>query len=137
MAEQNSSNGQRGTPPVAGIIVARWAGIAGRQVPGGHDLGSGAARRVGAVRERLTSSDGGASGATRGVSVEVGEKQTVIDLVVEVDYGERVHKVADDVREEVISVVEGITGLEVVEVNITVDDVYMEEEESEQEPALR
>ncbi|GAA1909257.1 Asp23/Gls24 family envelope stress response protein [Streptomyces sodiiphilus] len=140
MAEQNSSNGQRGSTTIADIVVAKTAGITARQVPGVHDLGSGPARRIGAVKERFTSGDG-PSGPTRGVSVEVGEKQTAIDLVVEVDYGERVHKVADEVRQEVISAVEGITGLEVVDVNITVDDVYMEGEESEQEsekePALR
>jgi uncharacterized alkaline shock family protein YloU len=120
---------ERGTTTIADVVVAKTAGITARQVYGVHALGSGAAQRIGAVRQRIGA---GGPGFTSGVSVDVGEKEAAVDLVIEVNYGEPVHRVADNVRNDVISAVEGITGLQVVEVNITVDDVYVEgDEESE------
>ncbi|RZB13311.1 Asp23/Gls24 family envelope stress response protein [Streptomyces sp. F001] len=120
----------RGKTTIADGVVAKIAGMAAREVPGIHSLGAGMARALGAVRDRVPG--GGASGVTRGVKVEVGERQAALDLDVMVDYGFSIVDVAGDVRVNVISAVERMTGLEVVEVNLVVDDVYLpEEEESE------
>jgi uncharacterized alkaline shock family protein YloU len=70
----------------------------------------------------------------RGVKVEVGEKQTAIDLDLVVEYGVSITDVAADVRENVIGAVERITGLEVVEVNIAVNDVHLPDEDSDTAP---
>jgi uncharacterized alkaline shock family protein YloU len=66
---------------------------------------------------------------TTGVSVEVGEKQTAIDLDVVVEYGARITDVARAIRRNVITAVEQITGLEVIEVNIAVNDIFLPGEE--------
>jgi uncharacterized alkaline shock family protein YloU len=71
------------------------------------------------------------------VKVEVGERQAAVDLNLVVEYGAAIADTAADVRTNVISAVERMTGLEVVEVNIAVDDVHLpdddeEDEESEQ-----
>ena len=68
------------------------------------------------------------------MSVEVGEKQTAIDLDVVVEYGARIADVARAVRRNVITAVEQITGLEVIEVNIAVNDIHLP---GEDEPELR
>jgi uncharacterized alkaline shock family protein YloU len=60
----------------------------------------------------------------QGVSVEVGEHQAAVDLTVVIDYGESIPQVSDQIRGQIIKRVEGITGLEVTEVNITVADLY-------------
>ncbi|MWA08256.1 Asp23/Gls24 family envelope stress response protein [Streptomyces sp. BA2] len=116
-------------PMVAGVrkpVDPRGgAGIAAREVPGIHALGGGFSRTVGAMRDRVP---GGRSSAGRGVKVEVGEKQTAIDLEVVVEYGVRITEVAAEVRENVIGAVERMTGLEVVEVNISVNDVRLPED---------
>lgn len=70
------------------------------------------------------------------MKVEVGERQAAVDLSVVVEYGASIVDVAGDVRSNVIGAVERMTGLEVVEVNIAVDDVHLPDEEedtSEQE----
>ncbi len=67
----------------------------------------------------------------RGVKVEVGERQTAIDLELVVEYGVSITELASDVRENVISAVERITGLEVVEVNIAIDDVRLPDDEAD------
>ncbi|MGW7426800.1 Asp23/Gls24 family envelope stress response protein [Streptomyces sp. NPDC054813] len=124
----------RGKTTIADGVVAKIAGMAAREVPGIHSLGAGMARAFGAMRERVP---GGGGGVTRGVKVEVGERQAAVDLDVVVEYGVSIVDVAGGVRANVISAVERMTGLEVVEVNIVVDDVNLPDdgdEEGQTEP---
>ncbi|ANS66277.1 hypothetical protein SLINC_4053 [Streptomyces lincolnensis] len=116
----------RGKTTIADGVVEKIAGIAARDVPGIHALGGGFTRTMGAMRDRVP---GGHASAGRGVKVEVGEKQTAIDLQLVVEYGTSISDVAADVRENVIAAVERMTGLEVVEVNIAVNDVHLPDED--------
>ncbi|MFB7269710.1 Asp23/Gls24 family envelope stress response protein [Streptomyces sp. NPDC056244] len=120
----------RGRTTIADSVVAKIAGIATREVLGIHNLGSGMARTIGGVRERVS---GGQPSVTRGVHVEVGERQAAVDLDVVVDYGFPIVDVAADVRTNVISALERMTGLEVVEVNVAVDDIDLPGDEDERE----
>lgn len=119
----------RGRTTIADGVVEKIAGIAAREVPGIDALGGGFTRSMGAVRDRVP---GGHASAGRGVKVEVGEKQTAIDLQVVVEYGVSITVVAAEVRENVIAAVERMTGLEVVEVNIAVNDVHLPDEDTPQ-----
>ncbi|MFD9194585.1 Asp23/Gls24 family envelope stress response protein [Streptomyces phaeochromogenes] len=123
-ADQPAAN--RGRTSIADVVVVKVAGIAAREIPGVYDMGGGLSRTIGAVRDRVP---GGRPNVGRGVKVEVGERQTAIDLDLVVEYGVSVMDVAQDVRENVISAVERITGLEVVEVNVTVNDVHLPDED--------
>ncbi|MCB5907314.1 Asp23/Gls24 family envelope stress response protein [Streptomyces pinistramenti] len=124
----------RGRTTIADGVVEKIAGLAARDVAGVHAMGSGFARTLGAVRDRVPG--GGRSGTvTRGVKAEVGEVQTALDLEIVVEYGVSIADVARAVREEVISAVERMTGLEVVEVNIAVSDVKLPDEEDEEAEA--
>jgi uncharacterized alkaline shock family protein YloU len=126
----------RGRTTVADVVVEKIAGMAARDVPGVHALGSGFARSMGSMRERMPGGGSGKS-VTRGVSVEVGELQAAIDLEIVVEYGVSITDVAGEVRENVISAVERMAGREVVEVNITVSDVKLPDEEDEGEERQR
>ncbi|MFB7916522.1 Asp23/Gls24 family envelope stress response protein [Streptomyces sp. NPDC056061] len=127
-----SAHGSRGRTTIADVVVEKIAGMAARDVPGVHALGGGFARSMGSMRERIPGAGSGKS-VTRGVSVEVGEVQAAIDLEIVVDYGVSITDVASDVRENVISAVERMAGLEVVEVNIAVSDVKLPDEEDAEE----
>ncbi|NDZ82163.1 Asp23/Gls24 family envelope stress response protein [Streptomyces sp. SID10853] len=119
----------RGKTSIADVVVVKLAGTAAREIPGVYDMGGGLSRTLGAVRDRVP---GGRPNVGRGVKVEVGERQTAIDLDLVVEYGVAITDVARDVRENVIAAVERITGLEVVEVNIAVNDVHLlEDDESD------
>jgi uncharacterized alkaline shock family protein YloU len=120
---------ERGTTTIADAVVEKVAGIATREVAGVHDLGGGAARAVGAMTQRVGIGDE----RTQGVSVEVGEREAAIDVVVVIEYGESIPKVSDSIRENVIKRLEGITGLQAAEVNITVNDLYFPGDEEQQE----
>ncbi|AKL69707.1 Asp23/Gls24 family envelope stress response protein [Streptomyces sp. Mg1] len=123
----------RGKTAIADGVVAKIAGMAAREVPGIHSMGAGVARALGAMRERVPGTGAG-QGVTHGVKAEVGERQAALDLDVVVDYGISIVDVAGDVRTNVISAVERMTGLQVVEVNIAVDDVHLPDEAEEAEP---
>ncbi|WP_274556796.1 Asp23/Gls24 family envelope stress response protein [Streptomyces spiramyceticus] len=132
--------GARGRTTIADGVVEKIAGLAARDVLGVHAMGSGLSRTFGAVRDRVPGAGAGAGAraVSRGVKAEVGEVQTALDLEIVVEYGVSIADVARAVRENVISAVERMTGLEVVEVNIAVSDVKLpEEEEEEPEPRIQ
>jgi uncharacterized alkaline shock family protein YloU len=135
-ARHGGAPADRGRTTVADVVVEKIAGMAARDVSGVYALGSGFARSMGSVRERMPGAGGGKS-VTRGVSVEVGELQAAIDLEIVVDYGVSITDVAGEVRESVITAVERMAGREVVEVNITVSDVKLPDEEDEGEERQR
>ncbi|MFI6579314.1 Asp23/Gls24 family envelope stress response protein [Nocardiopsis sp. NPDC050513] len=109
---------------IADGVVAKIAGMAAREIGGVHAMGGGAARAVGAVRDAVTR--GGDSGSvTRGVTVEVGERQAAVDIDLVVEYGVAIQDLAAAVRRNVTAAVERMTGLEVAEINIRVDDIHL------------
>ena len=119
---------EHGKTRIADSVVAKIAGLAARDVPGVYSMGAGMARRVGQLRSLIPGSNDPSSGAGQGVSVEVGEKEAAIDLDVVTWYGQSIVEVTEAVREHVIDQVESMTGLKVVEVNISVDDIHVENE---------
>ncbi|WP_327118391.1 Asp23/Gls24 family envelope stress response protein [Streptomyces sp. NBC_01341] len=117
----NAERTGRGTTTISDNVVSTIAGIAIRETDGVHSVGKGASKALGAVTGRVS----GSSGAGRSIKVEVGEKQTAIDVDIEVEYGIPIHELADRIRTHVTDAVETMTGLEVVEININVFDVHV------------
>jgi uncharacterized alkaline shock family protein YloU len=124
---------EQGRTSIADSVVLKIAGVASREVAGVHAMGAGGARAFGAIKERLP---GGGQSPAQGVSVEVGERQAAIDIDLVVEYGVSIPDVSQAVRRNVIQRVERMTGLEVTEVNLSIDDVYLGgDDEEEPEPA--
>ena len=124
----------QGNTTIADGVVQKIAGLAAREVSGVYALGGGAARAFGALRERIP---GASQTAGQGVSVEVGEKQAAVDLDIVTEYGAPIAEIARSVRRNVVNAVEGMTGLQVTEVNIAVNDIHLptDDEGQQQEPA--
>lgn len=118
----------QGATHIAEPVVAKIAGLAARDVHGIHRLGGGAGRALGALRERIP---GASTNVSQGVHVEVGEKQAAVDLSVVVEYGVAIADLAAAARRNVITALERMTGLEVVEVNISVTDVHLPSEDDD------
>jgi uncharacterized alkaline shock family protein YloU len=121
---------EQGQTRIADGVVAKIAGMAAREIPGVHSMGRGLARRMGQLRA-LVPGQSETSMVTQGVSVEVGEREAAIDLDIVTWYGQSIVEITDAVRRNVLDRVEGMTGLKVVEVNINVDDIYVEGEDEE------
>lgn len=118
---------ERGSTAIADAVVEKVASIAAREVAGVHELGGQTARAVGTVTQAVGLGDQ----RSQGVSVEVGEREAAIDLTVVMEYGESIPQVANAIRENVIKRIEGITGLSVTEVNVTVNDLHFPGDEEE------
>jgi uncharacterized alkaline shock family protein YloU len=129
MSEDSGSQGsplkgEAGITTISNTVVSQIAGIAAQEVEEAQMGGGGA---VGGLLQSVTGSSG--SNFSRGVTVEVGEEETVIDLSLTVAYGQSIPRVSDAVRRNVINRVETLTGLRVNEVNIQVNDVQIPEEQ--------
>jgi uncharacterized alkaline shock family protein YloU len=117
----------QGRTTVADTVVQKIAGRAAREVGGVHDLGGDGSRTFGTITERIP---GGRASSSRGVTVEVGEKQAAIDLEIIVEYGVPIGQLAQSIRRNVIGAVEQMSGLQVVEVNINVNDLHLPQADS-------
>lgn len=110
----------RGTTVINDTVVAKIAGLAVRGVPGVHALGGGAARALGAIREALNSTDN-----RQGVSIEVAEGRVAVEVSIVAGYPVALQQVAEAARTAVIEAIETLVGLDVTEVNVTINDVHL------------
>ncbi|MDQ0754440.1 putative alkaline shock family protein YloU [Arthrobacter sp. B3I4] len=109
-----------GRTVISEAAVAKVAGIAARAVPGVYSLGSAPSRALGAIRDAVGSLD-----HATGVRAEVGETQVAVDIDLVALYGTPLHPLADQIRAAVYAAVEELVGLQVIEVNIEIHDVFV------------
>jgi uncharacterized alkaline shock family protein YloU len=126
-ADRSPLDSDLGTTTIQDSVVSAIVGMAAQEVEGvsmshgGTRLPGDSSPTVGEFVDNLT----GGGGRSRGLSVEVGERQAAADITVNVDYGRSIPQVTNAVRERVIERVQNLTGLEVNEVNIQVNDVTL------------
>lgn len=106
---------------IADDVVAVIAGVAVSEVPGVYSM---AGSFAGGITEVLS----GKKNMTKGIKVEVGEKETKVDVNIIVEYGTRIPDVAFEIQNRVKKAVETMTGLKVIEVNVHVQGVNTETE---------
>jgi uncharacterized alkaline shock family protein YloU len=116
-------NTNDGKISVAQNVVSKIAGVACREISGVSAMGTGGSRAFGAIKERIPGSSG--PSVSQGVSVEVGDTQAAIDLDIVIEYGASVADLGRSIQRNVKQSVERMTGLEVVEVNVNIDDVSL------------
>ena len=115
MDEKKGINNALGTIRIADEVVSIIAGLAATEVEGVAGMSGGIA---GGIAEIL-----GRKNFSKGVKVEVGEKEAAIDLYIIVKYGVRIPDIALNVQEAVKAAIENMTGLSTVEVNVHVQGV--------------
>ena len=106
---------------IADDVVAVIAGVAVSEVSGVAEMAGGFA---GGITEVLS----GKKNLAKGIKVEVGDKETKIDVNIIVEYGVRIPDVAFEIQNRVKKAVETMTGLKVIEVNVHVQGVSTETE---------
>lgn len=125
----------KGNTTIADSVVQKIAGVSAGEISGVYALGGGAARAFGAIRERIP---GSSQSVGQGVAVEVGERQAAVDLDLVAEYGVSIVELSRAVRRNVISAVEGMTGLEVTEVNVAVNDIHLPSDDQDaREPRVQ
>lgn len=123
----DNSNGY-GSVKISNDVVAIIAGVAATEIEGVAGMSGGI---TGGITEML-----GMKNLSKGVKVEVGDKEAAIDLFIVVEYGSKIADLGEKVQENVKSTVETMTGLNVVEVNINIQGVNFSTEEKP-EPEVR
>ncbi len=116
----NIQSGEMVNVKISEEVVAIIAGIAATEVNGVAGMSGGLAGELSEILGRKNMS--------KGVKVEVGEKEAAIDLYIIVEYGARIPDVAWEIQEKVKTTVENMTGLKVIEVNIHVQGVNIEKD---------
>ncbi|NLY88037.1 MAG: Asp23/Gls24 family envelope stress response protein [Firmicutes bacterium] len=112
---------KNGTVRIANEVVGIIAGLAATEVRGVAGMSGGV---VDGISELLKKKN-----LSKGVRVEVGEKEAAVDLYVVIEYGARIPDVAIEIQENVKRAIEGMTGLKVVEVNVHIQGVQFQQEE--------
>ena len=101
---------------IANDVVSSIAGIAVSEVPGVYGMAGGLA---GGISEVFS----GKKNLSKGIKVEVENKETKIDVNIIVEYGVRIPDIAFEIQNRVKKAVETMTGLKVSAVNINVQGI--------------
>lgn len=101
---------------IAGKAVSEISGVAG--MAGGF---------AGGISEVFS----GKKNLSKGIKVDVGEKEVKIDVNIIVEYGARIPDIAFEIQNRVKKAVETMTGLTVISVNVHVQGVNIPEEKEE------
>ncbi|CEH32175.1 alkaline-shock protein [Aneurinibacillus migulanus] len=104
---------------IAPEVIEVIAHMAGSEVPGVAGLSSGV---VGDFVERLGRK------SSRGVRVDIKEREATIDLYIIVEFGQQIPDVAYKVQENVRESIQNMTGLVVTQVNVHIVDVLLKQE---------
>lgn len=121
--------GDDGKTVVHNQVVAKIAGLAVQEIEGVQRLVPyGPGQTVSSFAKTITRS----SMHELGVNVEVGQKEAAVDVRIITSYGASIPAVADGIRRNVTDRIQQMTGLQVVEVNIDVVDLYFPESEGDE-----
>ena len=121
----NNANETGGKVVFAEDVVATIASLAAAEVEGVYGMSGSTFEGLG---EKL-----GKKNYTKGIKVEVGTVECAVDMTLLVKYGYRIQDVCQNVQQAVKNAIENMTGLNVVEVNISVNSVVFAEEKKVEE----
>lgn len=102
-------------------VIKKIAGMAASEIPG---ILAMSGNFISGITDILRNTDD----SIKGITVEVGKKQTAIDMKVICEYGQNMPLVFDSIVDKVSKTIKEMTGLDVVEVNVHVYDVLTKEE---------
>jgi len=122
---ENTIFTEDGSVKISDDVVAIIAGLAAAEVKGVAGMSGGI---VGGIAEFV-----GKKSPSKGVKVEVGEKEAAVDVYVIVGFGVRIPEVAHEIQQSVKKAIESMTGLTVVEVNVHVQGVSFPNESKDTE----
>jgi len=120
-AVKSQENTHQNTLTFEDQVIKKIAGIAANEIKGILSMSGGF---MSGLTDRFRSTED----ITKGINAEVGEKQVALDLKVIVEYGKNIPAIFSEIVNIVKKSVHEMTGLEVVEVNMHVEDVMTRSE---------
>lgn len=122
-AEETSGEEEVGNIKISVDVVSTIAGIATNEIEGVAGMYGTFA---GGIAEML----GAKKSPSKGVKVDLNGNNATVDLYIVVDYGVRIPELAWEIQENVKNNIETMTGLDVQKVNIHIEGVSFEKEQT-------
>ncbi|MDD6795299.1 MAG: Asp23/Gls24 family envelope stress response protein [Clostridiaceae bacterium] len=116
-----------GIVKISDEVVSVIAGIAAEEIPGVMGFVHGVSNNITQIFSKNKKSSG------KAVKVTLEENRATIEIDLTVEYGIKIMDVVADVQENVKKTVEAMTGLAVEAVNVTVQNIYMQKKEEQEE----
>ena len=123
MEESSPKKDDYGVIKIADDVIATIAGLAAMEV-------EGVAGMAGGVTSGITEMPG-KKNMTKGVKLDVNDKDVAIDLYLVVHFGVKIPALAHDIQNKVKQAIETMTGLKIREVNVHVQGVTFGTKEKE------
>lgn len=114
-------NAAEGTVKISEDVIATIASVAAENVEGIVKVGSNFKSQVSDILNTKN--------FNRGVKVNIGEKETIIDVYLTIEYGIKIVDVCEKVQEKVKEAIENMTDFEVVEVNVHLSGIAVKSSE--------
>ncbi|MBC8590572.1 Asp23/Gls24 family envelope stress response protein [Wansuia hejianensis] len=114
-----------GSIKISNDVVSIIAGVASTQVEGVAGMSGGI---TGGITDML-----GMKNLSKGVKVELGEREAAIDVFIIAEYGSNITEIGKKVQESVKNSIETMTGLQATEVNVHIQGVNTPREGKKEE----
>ncbi|MBA1392598.1 Asp23/Gls24 family envelope stress response protein [Lactobacillus sp. XV13L] len=133
MAQNNTTQGKhevKGDLNYDSKVIQKIIGIALSDIKGLLTINGGFFSNL---ADKIVNNDD----VTSGVNVEVGKKQVAVDIEIVAEYGVEITKLYDQIKQKIYDKVKEMTGLDTVEVNVTVVDIKTKKEHEKDSVSLQ
>ncbi|RMC23433.1 MULTISPECIES: Asp23/Gls24 family envelope stress response protein [unclassified Lactobacillus] len=130
MTENNSKHEVKGDLNYDSKVIQKIIGIALSDIKGLLTVNGGFFSNL---ADKIVNTDD----VTNGINVEVGKKQVAVDIEIVAEYGVEIAKLYDQIKKKIYDKVKEMTGLDTVEVNVTVVDIKTKEQHEKDSVSLQ
>lgn len=130
MVQSNSKQEIKGDLKYDSKVIQKIIGIALSDVKGLLTVNGGFFSNL---ADKIVNTDD----VTNGINVEVGKKQVAVDIEIVAEYGIEIPKLYDEIRQKIHDKVKEMTGLDTVEVNVTVVDIKTKQQHEKDSVSLQ
>lgn len=116
-----NGNEAEGKVKISEDVIATVASVAAENVDGVVKVGSNFKSQVTDILNTKN--------FNRGVRVNIGERETIVDVYITIEYGIKIVEVSERVQEEVKEAIENMTDFDVVEVNVHISGIAVKNSE--------
>jgi len=114
-------NQAEGTVKISEDVIATIASVAAESVEGVVKVGSNFKSQVSDILNTKN--------FNKGVKVNIGERETIIDVYITIEYGIKIVDVCEMVQQKVKEAIENMTDFDVVEVNVHLSGIAVKSSE--------
>ena len=109
-----------GETEIVDDVIGAIAGVAAREIEGVSSLGTSSMLGTSSIRRKIAERVGGAELKARGVKVEAGRREAILDIDLRIVYGYGIPEIVVKVRENVARRILELCGLVAKEINVNV-----------------